>query len=83
MSAAELGVIRSLIEPAGDGLKTRSVELTAEDLNAAGLSGRERQELLGKLVPVERPDFVLDLSDMQTPESMAERMAEAVPDLEV
>ena len=80
MSAAELNVIRSLIEPAGDGLKSRAGELTAADLGAAGLSGRESRELLGKLAPVERPDYTLDLSDMRTPESMAERMAEAIPD---
>jgi len=80
MSVAELNVIRSLIEPAGLGLKSNAVELTADELAAAGLSGRERQELLDKLVPVERPDYALDLTSMRTPESMAEHMAEAVPD---
>ncbi|MFQ5530205.1 MAG: FAD-dependent thymidylate synthase [Gemmatimonadota bacterium] len=83
MSAAELGVIRSLIEPTGDGLRARGGSLTAEDLKSAGLSGRESRELLDKLEPVERPDFALDLSQMQTPESMADRMAEAVPDAPV
>jgi len=80
MSVAELNVIRSLIEPTGDGVKARPAELSADDLSEAGLSGRERQELLAKLNPVQRPDFSLDLSEMLTPETMAERMAEAVPD---
>ena len=83
MSAAELDVLRSLVESTGDGLRARPGELTAQDLQAAGLSGREARELLGKLQPVERPDFALDLSRMQTPESMADRMAEAVPDSSV
>jgi len=83
MSAAELDAIRSLVEPVGDGLKARTAELTAADLQAVGLSGRERRELLDKLLPVERPDFALDLSDMQTADGMAGRMAEALPDPEV
>jgi thymidylate synthase (FAD) len=80
MSAAELDVIRALVESTGDGLRARVGELTAADLKSAGLSGRESRELFDKLQPVERPDFALDLSSMQTPESMADRMAEAVPD---
>jgi len=83
MSISELNAIRSLIEPAGDGIRSRAAELTVDDLDTVGLSGRERRELLDKLAPVERPDFSLDLSEMQTPETMAERMAEAVPDPDV
>ncbi|TFG63573.1 MAG: FAD-dependent thymidylate synthase, partial [Gemmatimonadales bacterium] len=83
MSAAELDAIRLLVEPAGEGLTARNTELTADDLEHVGLSARERRELLDKLVPVERPDFALDLSEMQTAESMAERMAEALPDPDV
>ena len=83
MSVSELNAIRSLIEPAGDGIRSRAAELTVDDLDTVGLSGRERRELLDKLAPVERPDFSLDVSEMQTPETMAERMAEAVPDPDV
>ncbi len=80
MSAAELAVIRSLVEPTGEGLRARPGELSAADLKSAGLSGRASRELFDKLQPAERPDFALDLADMRTPESMADRMAEAVPD---
>lgn len=80
MSAAELEVLRSLVRPSGDGLATSAGELSAADLTEAGLSGREARELIEKLAPVERPDYSLDLSQMRSPEEMAGRMAEAVPD---
>jgi thymidylate synthase (FAD) len=80
MSAAELDVLRSLVRPSGEGLATADAELSRADLGEAGLSGREARELLDKLAPVSRPDFSLDLSQMRSPEDMAGRMAEAVPD---
>ena len=80
MSAAELAVLRSVVRPSGDGLATSTEELSAADLSKAGLSGREARELIDKLAPVARPDFSLDLSQMRSPEDMAGRMAEAVPD---
>ena len=80
MSAAELAVVRSLVRPSGGGLEAAAGKMSAEDLSQAGLSGREIRELLDKLEPVSRPDFSLDLSQMQSPEDMAGRMAEAVPE---
>ena len=81
MSAAELDVLRRLLRPAagGDGIEADGC-VGADDLAAAGLSGREARELVAKLDPVERPDFSLDLTRMRTAEEMAEHMAEAVPE---
>jgi thymidylate synthase (FAD) len=83
VSGAELDVLRDLLEADEDGISPRGRRAAPDDLAAAGLSGREIRELIGKLQPVERPDYTLDLSAMRTAEEMASRMAEAVPDAEV
>jgi hypothetical protein len=79
MSGAELDVLRGLVEPDGEGLRARPGSRTAQELDAAGLSGREARELLDKLRSSERPDFALDLTQMLTADEIAARVAEAVP----
>jgi len=83
MSGAELDVLRALLAADEDGISPREARMRPEDLSAAGLSGREIRELVGKLQPVERPDYALDLSLMRSAEEMAERMAQAVPEADV
>ena len=88
MSRAELAVLRELIEAepddSGGTLTARdATRLDTDALRDRGLSGREVRELIEKLQPSEAPDFELDLSRMQSAETMAERMQEAVPKLEL
>lgn len=66
-------------EEGGIGSRGGVPPLTREDLEEMGLSGREIQELRDKLDPPERPDFSLDLSQMQTAEETERKMQEAVP----
>ncbi|MGI9038980.1 MAG: FAD-dependent thymidylate synthase [Gemmatimonadota bacterium] len=79
MSAAELDVLRGLIEVDEEGLRTRPGSRTIEELDAAGLSGREARELVSKLRPAERPDFRLDMTQMLAAEEIAARVSDAVP----
>ncbi len=80
MSAGELEVLRGLLDPDPEGGSiTASGVATADDSKAAGLSPREIRELMDKLSPVERPDFGLDLTQMQSAEEMAKKTADAVP----
>ena len=79
-SRGELAVLRSLLEPAGDGIRARAGgSLDAQALTAHDLSVRESRELLEKLQPRDRPDFELDLSRMRPPEEIEARMQQAVP----
>ena len=80
MSGAELDVLRGLLAADDDGITARPGRRSTDELAAAGLSGREVSELIGKLQPAERPEFTLDPADMRTAEEMAARMAEAVPE---
>ena len=81
VSAGELAVLRKLLRADAEAGSIRAEGIaTSEDLKAAGLAPREARELLAKLSPMERPDFSLDLSKMQTAEEMARRMAEATPE---
>ena len=83
LSFGELAALRSLVEPTEEGIAVREgVEaLGKEALAGHGLSGREISELQGKLEPVERPDFDLDLGRMRSPEDVAAEMEAAVPDI--
>ena len=81
MSHGELEVLRGLLEADSDGVGPREDvgRMSPEELRSHGLSGREALELIQKLQPMARPDFELDLADMQSPEAFEARMREAVP----
>jgi len=79
LSRHELEILRGLVTPEGDGLRSQQSALSRETLLEKGLSGRELDELLAKLRPSEVPDFELDLSAARTAEYFAERFANAVP----
>jgi len=80
MSAGELEVLSELLRTDVEAMTVHAAgEATERDLAGAGLSPREMREFLCKLSPAERPDFELDLSQMQSAEEMGTRMAEAVP----
>jgi len=50
-----------------------------DELKAAGLAGREIEELAEKLEAPEHPDFELDLAAMKTGDEIAAKMSMAVP----
>jgi len=80
MSHGELVALRALIDAGDDRVRARDgVTLDIEALKETGLSKREALELIDKLRDVERPDFELDLSRMQSPEVFQSRMQAAVP----
>jgi thymidylate synthase (FAD) len=80
LSRHELEILRGVLAPTEEGgLRAREAALTKEELLDTGLSGREIDELLAKLRPVEAPDFELDLSQARSAEHFAERFAKAVP----
>jgi len=80
LSAGEIELLRGLLKPDPEAGSIRASGVaTTDDAKAAGLSPREIRELIEKLSPSERPDFSLDLERMQSAESMAKKMAEAVP----
>ncbi len=81
MSHGELEVLRALLQADDQGVAARDDggRLTPDDLRSHGLSKREALELIEKLQPVTRPDFELDLAEMQSPEEFEARMREAVP----
>ncbi|WP_420633864.1 FAD-dependent thymidylate synthase [Candidatus Palauibacter sp.] len=80
LSAGELAILRSLLRADADSgsIHAEGVARPA-DLESAGLAPREIRELMDKLSPVQRPDFSLDLSRMQSAEEMSRRMDEATP----
>jgi thymidylate synthase (FAD) len=84
LSRGELEALRALLEREGEtGVQARpGAQLTGGEMEALGLSAREVAEFLSKLDPAPRPDFELDLSTMQTAESVAEAMARAVPQVD-
>ena len=80
LSRMELDVVRTVLAGDGSGgLQARGDALSRERLLAAGLAGREVDELLIKLAPKATPDFELDLNSARAPEFFAERFAAAVP----
>jgi thymidylate synthase (FAD) len=79
LSRHELEILRDLVAPEGEGLRSNERALSREALLEKGLSGRELDELLVKLRPAEVPDFELDLSTAKSAEHFAERFAKAVP----
>ena len=79
LSRHELEILRDLVKPEADGLRSEQRALSREGLLEKGLSARELDELLAKLRPAEVPDFELDLSTAKTAEYFAERFAQAVP----
>jgi thymidylate synthase (FAD) len=79
LSRHELEILRDLVAPEGEGLRSQQRALSREALLEKGLSGRELDELLVKLRPAEVPDFELDLSTAKSAEHFAERFAKAVP----
>ena len=88
MSRAELAALRELIaaEPydTGGTLTARDgASLDTAALRDRGLSKREIRELVDKLQPAAPPDFELDLSRMESAETMGARMQKAVPKLDL
>jgi flavin-dependent thymidylate synthase len=80
LSRAELDALRRLVSRQGDGLRAADgATLSADDLDAMGLSKREARELFEKLADTAVPDFELDLSSAQPAEAFAARFAQAVP----
>src|SRR5690606_15524788 len=81
LSRAELEALQRLLEPTDDRIRVRPEpgSITADELQALGLSTREVRELLDKLRPRERPDFELDLSKMRRPEEFEAQLRDAVP----
>jgi thymidylate synthase (FAD) len=80
VSRAELDALRKLIRLEGDALVANGeTRLDSAALEAGGLGKREVRELLQKLTPAPVPDFELDLSRAEPPETFAERFASAVP----
>ncbi|HSC86520.1 MAG TPA: FAD-dependent thymidylate synthase [Polyangiaceae bacterium] len=79
LSRMELDALRKLISIDGDSLVAQPGSLDASGQEQLGLSKRERSELLEKLLPSEKPDFELDLSQAKPPTWFAERFADAVP----
>ncbi len=81
MSRGEMGVLRRLLEPDGEGVRTRDGggSLGPEDFKELGLAPREAREFVAKLHPKEVPDYELDLSRMRRAEDMAAELEEAVP----
>jgi thymidylate synthase (FAD) len=82
-SRGELAALYRLLEPAEDGVAARDgSRLGMDELAGLDLSPREARELLGKLRPLGKPDFELDLSRMRPPEEIEAVMSAAVPKVE-
>jgi thymidylate synthase (FAD) len=80
LSRMELEVLRKLVSAEEDSLSANAgAKLDGKALDALGLSGRERRELIDKLRATETPDFELDLSRARPPEEFSARFAAAVP----
>lgn len=79
-SLGERRALGALLEPVDGGVRVRDgAVLDADALADFGLSPREAREFLEKLEAGDRPDFELDLGDMVSADTMAERMYQAVP----
>src|SRR5260221_8431866 len=80
VSRMELEAIRALIAVDGGGVRAPGGALAKEALAERGLSRREIEELLVKLVPPRAvPDFELDVASAKPAEHFAARFADAVP----
>jgi thymidylate synthase (FAD) len=80
LSRMELDVLRQALSPGDDGsLRSREGVIAKETMLEKGLSGRELDELLGKLRGQPVPDFELDLRQAKDGEHFAKRFADAVP----
>ena len=81
LTRVERAVLARLVEGDDDGLRSRSEAgaVTRPELKEMGLSAREIGELVEKLEAPGHPDFELDLSTMESADSVAARMHEAVP----
>jgi thymidylate synthase (FAD) len=80
LSRMELDVLRGLLASDGQGgFTAKPGAVTREALLAAGLSGREADELTLKLDRTDVPDFELDPAAGKSPEHFAARFAAAVP----
>lgn len=80
LSRGELAALRRLVTVTGKGLEAQPGSVTAQEMDALGLSVREIEELCAKLsAPGARDDLALDLSAAQPPEYFARRMEAAVP----
>jgi thymidylate synthase (FAD) len=79
LSRMELDAVRLLVAPDPDGLQAPGGAVTRVQLGERGLSNREIEELLAKLLPATPPDFDLDLGQAKTGEFFAQRFEAAVP----
>ncbi|MFZ5890958.1 MAG: FAD-dependent thymidylate synthase [Myxococcota bacterium] len=80
LSRMELDAIRRLVSLEGSSLSARNGErLDEAGLETLGLARREVREFLSKLASTAVPDFELDLSRSEPPETFAARFASAVP----
>jgi thymidylate synthase (FAD) len=80
LSRMELDALRRLVQVDGASLTARSGErLDEAALEGIGLARREVRELLNKLTNSAVPDFELDLTRSEPPETFAARFAAAVP----
>jgi thymidylate synthase (FAD) len=84
LSRVERRALSRLVEFGDGGLRAAdgAETLDEEALRELGLSGREIREFRAKLDVPERPDFELDLAEMEPAEHFRERMEEAVPEVE-
>jgi thymidylate synthase (FAD) len=81
LSRMELDVVRTLLVGDADGVRGRqgAEVMSRGRMTEAGLSGREIEELLGKLASRTPPDFELDIATAKSSDYFAERFAAAVP----
>jgi thymidylate synthase (FAD) len=80
LTRAERVVLARLVAGDDDGLRARAdAAVSNDELAEAGLSPRERRELVEKLQAPGRPDFELDVATMQAADAVAEKMYRAVP----
>jgi thymidylate synthase (FAD) len=80
LTRAERVVLARLVAGDDDGLRARAdAAVSNDELAEAGLSPRERRELVEKLQAPGRPDFELDVAAMQAADAVAEKMYRAVP----
>ena len=84
LTRADRKVLARLLEPeegedGGIGVRPGSHRVSPGELEEAGLSAREVQELKEKLTAPDPLDFELDLSRMRPAEEVAAEMEEAVP----
>jgi thymidylate synthase (FAD) len=80
LTRAERVVLARLVEGDDEGVRTRAgAAVSNDELAEAGLSPREKRELVEKLQAPGRPDFELDVTTMQPADAVAEKMYRAVP----